>query len=182
MSLTLATIRVMDIWLPVYGYEGLYEVSDQGRIRSVDRRVVSGSDGRTRLCRGRNLSPATESRGRGHLTVQLWKDNQSCRRYVHVIVLEAFLGPRPDGLEALHFDDDPTNNTVPNLRWGTRSENISDRLRNGRRCNVQKTHCKQGHLYTEETTRVRSDGKRFCITCWREYQREWKRRRRAAAG
>lgn len=171
----------METWRPVVGFEGRYEVSDLGQVRSIDRMVISGSDGRMRLSRGQVLSPSAESRGRGHLTVQLWSDNRSYRKYVHVVVLEAFVGPCPDGMESLHFDDVPDNNALSNLRWGTRSDNISDRMRNGGRCNVRKSHCKQGHLYTPGTTKWLASGKRCCLICWREYQRDWKRRKRAAA-
>jgi hypothetical protein len=54
------------------------------------------------------------------------------RRYVHHLVLEAFVGPRPKGMECCHWDDDATNNRLSNLRWGTRLDNMQDRIRNGR--------------------------------------------------
>jgi hypothetical protein len=51
-------------------------------------------------------------------------------RLVHHLVLEAFVGPRPDGQVGCHFDDDPRNNRVENLRWDTSSANALDRVRN----------------------------------------------------
>lgn len=171
----------MENWRPVVGFESSYEVSDRGAVRSLDRRVRSGGDGRTRLSRGRVLSASKESRDRGHLSVQLWDGNKSTRRAVHHLVLEAFVGPCPPGLEALHHDDNGSNNVLANLRWGTRSENIADRLRNGRRCNKTRTHCKRGgHEFTEQTTKILSNGKRTCLVCLREYQRRWKRERKLA--
>lgn len=53
-------------------------------------------------------------------------------RFVHRFVLEAFSGPRPDGMEALHLDNDPANNRIGNLRWGTKKENHQQRVRDGR--------------------------------------------------
>lgn len=64
----------------------------------------------------------------GHLSVAIGKDNS---RLVHVLVLEAFVGPCPDGQESLHGDGIPGNNTLTNLRWGTRTENIIDALNHG---------------------------------------------------
>jgi hypothetical protein len=52
---------------------------------------------------------------------------------VHVLVLTAFVGPCPDGNEALHFNDIPDDNRLSNLRWGTRSQNNHDAIRNGHR-------------------------------------------------
>lgn len=125
-----------EIWKPVVGYEGIYEVSDHGRVRSLDRiQVYSRIDqysGREltvhRLHRGRMLRPGRMTAG--HLSVALGKGNSVC---VHVLVLEAFVGPCPPGHESLHRDDVPSNNVLDNLRWGTRSDNIRDAIRNGRR-------------------------------------------------
>jgi hypothetical protein len=55
-----------------------------------------------------------------------------------VLVLEAFAGPRPDGMDALHRDDNPTNNRFDNLRWGTRSDNLFDAVRNGGKARGEK--------------------------------------------
>lgn len=124
-------------WRPVVGHEGAYEVSDFGRVRSVDRvKTYQRWDGRTgqfisvsRRHRGAILRPGPTSTG--HLTVCLGRGGSVL---VHHLVLEAFVGPRPPKpLEGLHWDDDRQNNCVANLRWGTRSENIHDAIRNGRR-------------------------------------------------
>jgi hypothetical protein len=75
------------------------------------------------------LKPAPKPSG--HLSVVLGRDGGT--RDVHRIVLDAFVGPRPDGMECRHLDDDPTNNALSNLVWGTRSENQLDAVRNGRK-------------------------------------------------
>lgn len=67
----------------------------------------------------------------GYAWTQLWSKNQGTRRYVHHLVLEAFVGERPHGCEALHCDGDRLNNNLKNLRWGTRQENVSDAIRHG---------------------------------------------------
>jgi hypothetical protein len=110
-------------WLPVPGFEGLYEVSDQGRVRSLERTVtVSGrSDGqKSKLNDGR---PVVNLCGREARRVAL----------VHHLVLEAFVGPCPAGQECRHLDDNRQHNALVNLEWGTRRENMADRRRNGLR-------------------------------------------------
>jgi len=64
----------------------------------------------------------------GHLTVACGKGNS---RYVHILVLEAFVGPTPKGKECLHANDVPWDNRWDNLRWGTRSENLIEAYANG---------------------------------------------------
>lgn len=72
----------------------------------------------------KNLKPACNKSG--HQFVYLGRGN---KRYLHRLVLEAFIGPCPKGLEGLHEDDDPANNRLVNLRWGTRSDNMKATLR-----------------------------------------------------
>lgn len=126
---------MIEVWKAADGHEGAYEVSNFGRVRSLDRIEsydrVDQYSGRTitvtRKHKGRVLRPGrTES---GHLTVALGKGNS---RHVHILVLTAFAGPRPAGMEGLHGDDDASNNALENLRWGTRSDNIHDAIGNGK--------------------------------------------------
>ena len=132
-----------EIWKPVRGHEGAYEVSDHGRVRSVDHeRVYARKDqysGRTITVRrrhaGKMLRPGKTSTG--YLTVCLGR-NESV--LVHRLVLEAFIGPcPPKPFEGLHYDDDRTNNRLSNLRWGTRSANLHDAIRNGRKAIGQRS-------------------------------------------
>jgi hypothetical protein len=125
-------------WLPVVDGPG-YEVSDFGRVRSVDR-VIVDTLGRSRPWPGVVLQPGTHPAG--HKLVQLGRGRM---RYVHVLVLEAFIGPCPPGRESCHWDDDPANNRVGNLRWGTRSDNRNDSVRNGGHAGTRKTRCVRGH-------------------------------------
>lgn len=126
-------------WLPVVGYEGYYEVSDEGQVRSI--RTNFGNP------RERLLKP--QPTHDGYQRVELSKDNEQERRHVSHLVLEAFVGPRPAGLQACHGDDDGSNNRLSNLRWDTRRANYDDAIRNGNR-KGEKHH---GATITEEVAR-----------------------------
>lgn len=110
-------------WRSVVGYEGLFEVSDAGRVRSVDR-VVNRQyrDGRVSLLpvEGK-LLPLSPHPKTGHLSAYLQRPNrQYVRVLVHRAVLEAFVGPCPEGKEGCHRDGDVRNDAASNLYWGTR--------------------------------------------------------------
>lgn len=155
-------------WKPVPGYEGYYEVSDQGRVRSLDR-VIEYADGRKTRTLGKNLKPHTLSSG--HQTIMLQRSGTSKRQLVHRVVLSAFVGPCPPDMEACHWNDDPADNRLENLRWAPRSENNRDRVRNGIHPMAKKTHCIHGHEFTPQNTRIekRANGDvRRCIQCEKE--------------
>jgi hypothetical protein len=88
--------------------------------------------------------------------------------YVHRMVLPAFVGRCPPGMESCHRDDDKANNNVWNLRWASRGANIRDCVRNGSHNMARRTHCARGHAYSPENTRIRKSGGRRCVTCVRE--------------
>jgi HNH endonuclease/NUMOD4 motif len=160
----------METWLPVVGYEGLYEVSDHGWVRSLPRLAFDGN----RWLKGKLLSPTRiGTGGRYYFRVKLWRDGVERPVRVHHLVLEAHVGPRPAGLHGLHWDDDPLNNHVSNLRWGTDAENQRDTTRNGNNHNANKTRCPRGHEYTPENTYVSRKGKRNCRACARANQRKY---------
>lgn len=172
-----------ETWLPVLGYEDSYEVSDLGRVRSLPRR-----DARGRRRRGMLLAPRTNARNR--LAVALYRDRVRADFQIHRLVLEAFVGPRPEGLEGCHWNGDPTDNRLVNLRWDTRKANSADSVRHGTHSMVSRTHCPQGHEYTPENTYIKPVGSRSCRECHRAYReshreelqrknREYMRRRRA---
>lgn len=157
-------------WRPVVGYEGLYEASSWGRVRSKDRVVPHNLWGTFFTRRGRVLSPS--SHRDGHLRVSLHKNQKQSLRFVHRLVAEAFI-PNPDEYPLVrHWDDDPSNNRVGNLRWGTVSDNWNDMVRNGNHRNAKKTHCPKGHEYTEDNTYTSKRNQRHCLTCHREGRRE----------
>jgi len=122
---------VIEVWRDVPGYEGRYQASDQGRVRSVDHRVrlVTRQAGETtRLVPGRILRPGKLKCG--HVTVALGKGNSQS---VHRIVLLTFVGPCPSGEEGLHLNHTPNDNRLSNLKYGTRSENLKMDYENGSR-------------------------------------------------
>lgn len=109
----------MERWLPIPGYEGLYEVSDLGRVRSARRKGCKGIVMRPRKASG------------NHLFVGLCRDGKYQNVLVHRLVLTVFVGPCPPMEEACHADGDPKNNALTNLRWDTRKANIADRFKHG---------------------------------------------------
>lgn len=157
-------------WLPVPGYEGIYEVSDEGRVRSLPR--VDAQGGMRRL---RMFHPSRMDRW-GHLGVKLRRDGVIKSYYVHRLVLEAFVGPCPPGMEGCHWNDVPDDNRLSNLRWATKSENRLDSVRNGTDPNARKTHCWRGHPFSPDNTAVRNR-RRHCRECSYIHQAAYRRRR-----
>lgn len=143
-------------WKPVPGLEEAYEVSDRGRVRSIPRTVKYG-----RTYRGKERVPYDDG---GSLQVNLCWNGKRSQRKVHHLVLEAFVGPRPDGLECRHLNDDHTDNRLENLRWGTSSENKHDLVRNGRHHLASKPTCIRGHELSAVNTLPGAVG-RQCRAC-----------------
>lgn len=133
-------------WRPVSGFEGAYEVSDRGRVRSLDRFVSAGGSPYRVL--GQAIRSSLNPNGYEVVTLKLRGRKSS--RYVHRLVAEAFITGREDGFEVLHSDGDKRNNSAMNLSWGSRSANINDQVRHGSHANAAKTHCPKGHEYTRE--------------------------------
>lgn len=157
----------LEEWRPISDYEGLYEVSEHGRVRSLDKRVKSRW-GSTRLVKGKLL--LGDASDTGHVRVYLYRSGSRARFLVHRLVARAFI-PNPNGYPfVLHWDDDAGNNDVTNLRWGNTSENGLDNVRNGNHPESRKTHCPYNHPYSEDNTYVNSKGFRRCLIC-REYRR-----------
>lgn len=146
-------------WKEVSGYEGLYRVSDWGRIQSIR----TGG-----FLRGEE----TQS---GHRRVTLYKDGSAERKQLHRIVAQEFLGDAPSGKTwVLHWDDNPQNNRVENLRWGDAQDNVDDAIRNG--VHPGSAHmCPKGHPYIPENL-VGVDPKkgknRRCRECENQASRE----------
>lgn len=160
--------RELEEWRPVPGWEGLYSVSDLGRVRSEDR-VTSGRNGTPRRAYGRVLRPTREPHG--YMTVGLSRPRTRRQKvYVHDLVLTAFRGPRPDGDQCCHGDGTRDNNRLSNLRWGTVSDNAFDAVRHGTHAHAAATHCPNGHAYDESNTRI-YDGRRYCRACHSERSR-----------
>lgn len=116
-----------EIWKDIPNYEGEYQASNMGRIRSLDRYVrginhYSGREFRRRIS-GKILKPARFCKS-GHVSVVLDHGNSGIP--VHQLVMRAFVGEPPAGMEVLHINGNPKDNRLENLRYGTRTENILD--------------------------------------------------------
>lgn len=164
-------------WKPVIGYEGLYEVSSWGRVRSVPR-TVTRSDGVVQQLRGRLLVQSVTRAG--YMRVDLCREGVRRPFEVHTLVSLAFNGPRPEGMQIMHADDDPTNNRPENLSYGTQTENMRQCVDRGRTYAQKKTHCKRGHEFTPENTIIRtgrSGPGRRCKACRHETLRRYEEKR-----
>lgn len=155
-------------WRPVPGLEGIYEVSNCGRVKSLSRR-----DSRGHLRKEKVLK--LDSQDSGHLVVGLYRPGSTRQKTypIHRLVLEAFVGSCPEGMEGCHNDGNPTNNHVGNLRWDTRKENQKDKVRHGNHPMKNRTHCPRGHLLEEPNlcSYEKSRGYRQCLACTKVYGR-----------
>lgn len=153
-------------WKPVVGFEGLYEVSDQGRVKSLAR-TVTNSRGVAQEYEEKILG--LEKEPRGYVRACLSKDGKRTKRRVHVMVLESFVGPRPAGMVACHENDIGSDNRVENLRWDTQKGNIENMVRLGGHAGQRKTHCPRGHALSDVNVipSEASRGWRACLACAR---------------
>lgn len=119
---------MIENWRPVIGHEGSYEVSDQGRVRSLDRTVVF-KNGAKRFYKGQILK---HGYSKGYPRVNLYKDTFPDFALIHQLVLAAFVGPMPFGMEVRHYDGNRENATLGNLLYGTNGDNYRDKIRHGR--------------------------------------------------
>ena len=146
-------------WRPVVGFEGHYEVSDLGRVRRFAQcnnlgRIMKQNVGKVypyrRICLSLN----------GHRYM----------KFVHVLVAEAFIGPRPPGMQVLHGPNGPSDNSVTNLSYGTPEENQADTERDGTKLRgSQKPQSKLNEEQVVEIRRKYAGGDRT----WRSLAQEY---------
>ena len=113
-----------EVWKPVLGYEGLYEVSNIGRVRSLYYKLVP---------RVRMLKLSCIGKNRPYYGVSLCRNGTKSTRLVHRLVLDAFVGPG-NGLTGSHLNHISTDNRLSNLCWETQAENNFRSRRDGRQC------------------------------------------------
>lgn len=123
-----------EVWLPVVGYEGKYEVSSHGRVRSL--RFINHICDKV-LDEPRILKPSLYS---GYLAVNLSKNGEARKSLVHHLVATAFKGPRPVGMVCAHLTGKSTENHKDNLDWVSTSENERHKLEHGTSARGENTY------------------------------------------
>jgi hypothetical protein len=109
-----------EIWRDIQGYEGFYQVSNMGNVKSVERLVKHFLYGERFAC-SQILKPAKNNRG--YLCVSLWKDGKGVSKTVHRLVLNTFIPNINNKPEINHLDGNKENNVITNLEWSSISEN-----------------------------------------------------------
>jgi hypothetical protein len=167
-------------WRAVVGYEGLYEVSDQGRVRSLTRTCWDATGTKARTRKGQYLKPGAS---RGYLSVRLCRNGSIQTLTVHSLVAAAFIGPRPEGMQVCHWNGNGGDNRLANLRYDSPSSNQLDTVRYDGNRLARRDACSRGHLFTPENTRYYPSAPRTrkCKTCLRERATEFRRRRKEPA-
>lgn len=123
----------VEVWKSIPGYEGIYEASSTGRVRSIPRVVIGkhyragrkANIARKGVVLSQSMSPA------GYWTVTLSKDGKRSTRRVNILVCAAFNGASPAGMQCRHLNGDRKDNEAANLAWGTPAENQRDRIDHG---------------------------------------------------
>ena len=137
-------------WRTIVGYEGVYQVSDLGEVRGLDRH-----DSLNKKIRGRVLK---QSLAGNYLAVTLCRHGQPNQVYVHQLVAEAFCGARPTGMVACHGNGNARDNRAANLRWATPKQNSADAMAHG-------TLSKGAAHYASKITGICDDRVRDMVRC-----------------
>ena len=170
----------MEEWRAIKEYEGKYQVSNMGRVKSL---VDSNGKFREKI-----LSPGKN--GGGYLFVNLWKNGESKMNYIHRLVLSTFSPvENMENLEVNHLDEDKTNNCLSNLEWCTRSYNntyndrhkrVGEKLRGrtySEETKEKMSEAHKGHIVSEETKKKMSESNSIPIvqlSLGGKYIRSWK--------
>lgn len=151
-------MKTMEVWKPIEGYEGYYEVSNYGKVRSLDRTILK-KNGHKQIRKGVILKPSMSRTGTKtysyYLHVNLSKNDICETLRVHKLVADAFIKNKPKKCkyEVMHLDNDGTNNHIGNLRYGSHSCNVAFRFDNGTSIRgVRNPHSK---LTEKEVLRIR---------------------------
>lgn len=144
----------MSNWRDVIGFDGLYQVSRFGVVRRIDRTITVARNGSTYLKRLKGGILPVHTDSYGYVTCAL----SSKRTRVHRIVAEAWIGPCPDGYECCHGPNGKADNSVSNLRWGSRTDNRNDHYAEGIG-NIRRVRRSDGKEYPSLTTAGKDVGR-----------------------
>ena len=131
----------IEVWKPIPGYEGLYEASSQGRIRTAEGKTTSSAWSDRRVWQQRIMKQKWHKRkgtGKEDARVCLWKDGKEKTHLVSRLVAMSFLPMPFDKLTVNHIDGNPSNNRIDNLEWCTLQENVKHAFDTGLQRNSQK--------------------------------------------
>ena len=118
----------MEIWKDVVGYEGMYQVSNLGRVKSLEREIVD-CNGKVRRFKSKILLNNVNKKRNNYCSVILSNSGVNSRFFIHRLVATAFISNVHDKPQVNHIDGNPLNNKVYNLEWCTSSENLTHRYR-----------------------------------------------------
>ena len=161
-------------WLPVPGFERLYEASSHGRVRSLDRVIVK-KDGSEQLYRGRLLKGSRINGGK-KIVVKLGRDGVTHHFTRAQIVAETFIGTISKDEKVIHINGIGTDDRVENLRIGSQKDVVQNSIKlgthysaNKNHHNRKKTHCSRGHKLQEPNLSQYwlKQGNRYCRACLR---------------
>ena len=125
----------METWKPIYGFEGWYEISSDGRVRSLDRVITHSKDktwgvSKIQVNDGQIIKSATNNKG--YYYVRLYKNSKYYKRYVHRLVAESFIPEHKKSYKVVnHINGNHQDNRPENLEWCTQKYNIQQAFKNG---------------------------------------------------
>lgn len=148
-------------WMDVCGWEGYYQVSNLGRVRGLPRRVQKKKSKGVKLSvqattffvKGRVMKPS--SHRSGHKRIVFRRDDKPETHQVHKLVMMAFVGECPEGMEICHNNGDPANNYLYNLRYDTHANNVRDQERHGTRNPAKGEDSGSAKLTEEDVKQIR---------------------------
>lgn len=115
---------MIELWKDIEGYENLYQVSNLGRVRSLDRLV--NNNGSIELRKGKILKGGMSGRNVNYYYVGLSKEGKVSNKYIHRLVAESFIENPENKPTVDHINRDTSNNTIDNLRWATYKEQTAN--------------------------------------------------------
>lgn len=140
-------------------------MSSAGNIRSLNR-VIRNKNGQLHRIKGQMMG--LHKNDAGYVYTVASRSNQWKRIWAHRAVLEAFVSLRPKGKVCMHMNNNPADNRIENLRWGTQRENLHQMVAEGRQANMRKTHCPRFHPLEAPNLvpHILKEGRRACLACY----------------